>query len=479
SFVGQLLPGRVFPVPRGKAVGGSSAVNGTYFIRGRREDFDDYAAAGNHAWSYDSVLPYFIKSERDLDYEGAGHGTAGPMPVKRAAPAQYLPVTRAFVAACRGVGFGDDPDKNLPGPEGVGPIPRNCIEGVRMNAALTYLDPCLGRGNLDVMDRSLVRRVIFDGRRAVGVELEREGRVEVCRGGETVLCASGIKSPHLLMLSGVGPAEALRRHGIPVVCDSPAVGTQLMDHPSAAVLFRVRADAVPQSALLALQACLNFTGEGSATPGDLQISCAASLRSLLSSGSGPAGSERSALGQAVQRVRTAVKAARQLPLRLMMRTALQSGDLQMVCQFNRPHSRGTLTLKSADPREAPAIDFNYLSDPADLPRMRQMVRTAARLLESPPFLKLGAVRTNLGDADLGDAALERWIRANMGTAFHTSSTARMGPEGDAGAVVDQYGRVRGVEGLRVADLSILPATVRRGPAATAIMIGERVAAFFN
>jgi choline dehydrogenase-like flavoprotein len=476
SFVGQLLPGREFPLPRGKVVGGSSAINGGNYTRPRPEDFDSWAALGHDRWSYTQVLPYFVKSERDLDFTGAGHGVQGPVPVQRPAPGQYLPATQAFIQACLEAGFPEETDKNLPGTDGVGPIPRNVVDGVRINTAMAYLEACAGRPNLDIVAGCMARRVLFEGRRAVGVEAEREGRLEIFRAGEITLCASGIQSPRLLMLSGIGPAEELRRHGLPVRVDSPAVGNNAMDHPSLSVLFKLADGAMPDSNLSALQTCVNFTAPDSPEPSDLQIGCAASLRSQLRA----PGSRKVAavLSRTASRLRGEIRAARQMPLGMAVRTALTAGHLRLNCQFNRPLGRGRVSLASADPNDAPRIDLNYLALPEDMRRMRFAVRTMARLLQSPAFRDLGVSDVSIGEPDLeNEAALERWIRANLGSSFHTSCTARMGPQGND-AVVDQYGRVHGVEGLRVLDLSILPSIPRRGPNALSVMMGERAVEFF-
>ncbi|GAA1008217.1 dehydrogenase [Acrocarpospora pleiomorpha] len=472
SFVGELTPGQKYPLARGKLVGGSSAVNGTYFIRGRREDFDQWAALGNDLWSYEQVLPFFKKSERDLDFADEFHGQDGPMPVRRPGQKELQPVSQAFIEACLRAGYPEDPDKNAPAEEGVGPIPRNVVDGFRMNTAVTYLASIRNRPNLTVLGDTFVRRVIFDGKRAVGVETERDGRPAEFRGNEIVLSAGGIKSPHLLMLSGVGPADSLRKHGIEVVHDSPGVGRNVKDHPSVFVNYRVREDRTPLPVdFMPFQTCLNHTAAESTVDGDLQITCGAAPYSRMI---GSATGKRIGVPSYLTRPLATLSALRRLPTRLVYTQARNQDNLVLLCSLDAEQSTGEIYLNSADPADSPGISLNYLSDPADLPRVVANVRLALELLQSPQFKRLGTQIVSPSDEDL-----RKWITGNLGTSLHTSSSARMGPESDPTAVVDQYCRVHGVEGLRVVDISIMPTIIRRGPAATAVMIGERAAALFD
>lgn len=478
SFVGALTPDRTYPMPRGKVVGGSSAINGTYFIRARKADFDEWAGLGNDEWSYEKVLPYYIKSETDLDFGGDLHGTDGPMPIRRADDSEMRPASHAFVQACLDDGFPEDPDKNAESAGGVGRIPRNCLDGMRMNTAITYLAQCADRPNLTIEGDTFVRRVIFDGSRAVGVEAERHGELVTIRAGEVILSAGGIKSPHLLMLSGIGAADTLRRYGLSVVCDRPGVGQGVQDHPSVAVLYRIKNDTPLPPDLKPLQACLNYTAPGSPTASDLQISCSAGSlnRMMRRSDSGVAGRVPAYL----LHPKSTLKGLRELPARFVMDQARARNDLLFLCSLDKERSRGEITLAAADPSVPPEIRLNYLSDPDDLRRMRVNVRTADRLLRSPEFVRLGIKRTSPSDEDMAsDTTLDAWIARNLGTSFHTSCGARMGSASDPGSVVDQRGQVHGVEALRVLDISVSPSVVRRGPHATAVMIGERGAAFFD
>ncbi len=482
SFVGELLPGRTYPLTRGKLVGGSSAINGVYFIRARPADFESWVALGNDLWSYDQVLPFYKKSEHDLDYANDYHGQDGPMPVQRARSDQLSPVSEAFIQACLSAGFPEDPDKNAPANEGIGPVPTNALNGIRMNTAMTYLAPARKRPNLTVYGETFVRRVLFDGTRAVGVEAERDGQRVTFHGEEIVLSASGIKSPHLLLLSGVGPADELSKHGVAVVQDSPGVGRNAKDHPSVMLNFSVRDDLVPPLAgdlPRLLQTALNHTAPGSDLDGDLQIGCSATSFAEVMKKIGPRG-ETYQMPSYVSRPWATMKALRRLPIRFLLQEARMQDNLIMLCSMDAEKSTGEISLASADPREQPLIRLNYLSHPEDLPRLAANARMGMRLLQAPEFKRLGAKLVRPGPADTAsDDVLQTWIRGNLGTSLHTQCSARMGPESDPSAVVDQRCRVHGVEHLRVVDISIIPEIIRRGPAATAVMIGERAAAFIE
>jgi choline dehydrogenase len=240
----QLSPGRDTSVPRGRLVGGSSAVNGSYFIRGTPFDFDGWADAGNPEWSYDRVLPCFRRLERDLDHgSSAVHGEDGPVPVRRAPTHEMHPVSAALLEAARVVGHPEEPDKNAPGAPGAGPVPCNSVDGRRVNVAMAYLDPCRDRDNLTVRGGVRVRRVVIEHGRAIGVEVDAGRASTVLRSEHVVLSAGAVESARLLMLSGVGPAEDLVAHGVEVVVDAPGVG-RLWDHPGVD-LFWSPVDLVP------------------------------------------------------------------------------------------------------------------------------------------------------------------------------------------------------------------------------------------
>ncbi|MGY1641031.1 GMC family oxidoreductase [Geodermatophilus sp. SYSU D00703] len=466
DLTGVLTEEVTFPVPRGRVVGGSSAVNGGYFIRGTRTDFDGWAAAGNDLWSADAVLPAFVRLEDDADCGGRpGHGRGGPVPVRR--PSARHPLADAFAGAAAYLGFPAEPDKNGDAPPGYGPVPLNVAGGVRTNTAMAYLSPRRGRPGLTVRGGVHVRRVVVEGGRAVGVETA-DG---VVRAGEVVLSAGAVGSPQLLLLSGIGPADQLRALGIDVVADVPGVGADCTDHPDLYVTYRpARRLPMPRD-LHPLHGVLHTTADGSATPGDLEVLPWLKPFSRVMVSRTSAG-----LAGALRRPVSTVRALRGASLHRLLDTARRRDDLFVGVALQAEDSRGLLTLTSTDPAVQPRIEYRYLTEESDRRRMRQVVRLAAELLRTPSLAPLVAERTGLPDDVLADdRELDRWVRRHLATAVHLAGTARMGPESDLGAVVDQHLRVRGVEGLRVVDTSVMPRVTSRGPAATAVMIGERAA----
>ncbi|MBR7833128.1 mycofactocin system GMC family oxidoreductase MftG [Actinospica durhamensis] len=441
----RLTSQRPWMVPRGRVLGGSTTVNGGYFVRARREDFDRWAAAGNPAWAYDRVLPHLRALENDLDYGASPvHGGSGPVPVRRGGLDH--PAATAFRSAASLLGYPEEPDKNDQAAPGFGPVPSNAVDGVRKNTALTYLGAEVrDRPNLRVLGESTVRRILFAAGRATGVLIEHDGRLLTLDAGTVVVSAGALGSAHLLLLSGIGPRADLERLGIPVVRDAPALGTRLSDHPQIALEWGNQDDwGEPRESWLG--GCLHLRlpgGTGTpAGPGDAEI-----LQSLVPMAGLVAGT-----------------------------TAVPGAALPFLVSVLTPRPTGVMRLRSADPLAPADIDLGYLGTAEDRRRMREAVRAAAALVETPPFTDRGPGLIEPGRAILeDDDALDAWIHGHLGTAQHTCGTVPMGPEGDPDAVVDQYGRVHGVRGLRVADTSILPDAPHRGPAATAVLIGELVA----
>ena len=451
---GSATQSRPMEIARGRVIGGSGSVNGQVFLRGLPEDYDSWAERGNGEWSYVSVLPFFRKLETDLDVRDDFHGSDGPIPVRRVPPEDMLPVYDAFHQATLDAGFPYDPDMNNPESTGAGPVPMNNPGNIRMSAALSYLNPARHRLNLTVRGGVAARRVVFEqgatgSPRAVAVEVESGGEVFAVEGEEIVLCAGGLASPQLLLLSGVGPADHLREMGIPVVLDSPGVGKNLRDHPMALVEMDP-ADGVELSEdVPRIQAGLRYTAEGSDLRNDMQVT----LTTYTGEGVGDpiAGASRSRNG-------------RTMHFALILMLAVSQGELK---------------LTSTDPAAKPDINYHYLEDEFDVRRLREGIRLCARLTEHERFRPLVAGMLEPSEEDLAsDEALEAWLHENVSTTFHTCGSCRMGPEGDPMAVVDQYCRVRGVEGLRVVDLSVAPSVVRANTNATAIMIAERAAGWF-
>jgi choline dehydrogenase-like flavoprotein len=464
--------GMLQPLPRGKLVGGSSALNGTLFTRGLPEDFDSWAAEGNSEWSYDKVLPFFRKLESDADVTDQYHGAHGPMLIRRAGERELVPIDRAFIAAAQDAGFPYDPDMNGPASIGVGLLPTNNAGGVRMNTALAYLDPVERRPNLTVCGNVQVLRIQFDGNRAIGVEVEIAGQVSEIFAGEVVLSAGAVKSPQLLMTSGIGPVDELARHGIAVRHELPMVGRGFTDHCSLAVPFRMpkRSSPMPDPLQSAwAHAGLHFTSAASDEVSDLLLMQSAiptsysifhGLPLMARFGILKATFGAMSLGKLIDHARFGWNHA-------------------ITCVLLRDDSRGEIRLASADPADPPELIYRYLETDRDRARMREVLRTAASLIASAPYRALGAQRAVISDAELADdALLDDYARRHQGTSIHMASSCRMAPTPETG-VVDQECRVHGVGGLRVVDTSIMPRVVRRCPAATAVMIGERAAEFFQ
>ena len=451
---GSAQQSRPMNIARGKVIGGSGSVNGQVFLRGLPEDYDSWAEQGNTEWSYVNVLPFFRKLETDLDVRDDFHGTDGPIPVRRVPRQEWLPVYEAFHQSTLDEGFPFDPDMNNPETSGTGAVPMNNPGNIRMSAALSYLNPARHRLNLTVRGGVQARRVVFEGGstgspRAVGVEVESGGDVFTVEGEEIVLCAGGLASPQLLLLSGVGPAQHLREMGIPMVADSPGVGRNLRDHPMVLVDLEPREGVALSEDVPRIQTGLRYTADGSDVRSDMQIT----LTSYAGMGGGDpiAGASRSRNGKT-------------LHFTVILELAVSAGEL---------------TLASTDPAVGPRIDYRYLEDEFDVRRLREAIRLCARLAEHDSFRPLVNGLAAPGPSDLEtDEALDAWLYENVSTTFHTCGSARMGPDGDAMAVVDQYCRVRGVEGLRVVDLSVAPNVVRANTNATAIMIAERAAVWF-
>ncbi|MFW3171738.1 mycofactocin system GMC family oxidoreductase MftG [Geodermatophilus sp. CPCC 206100] len=466
DLAGELTAEVTFPVPRGRVVGGSSALNGGYFIRGTPADFDGWAAAGNDLWSAERVLPAFVRLEADRDHgDRPGHGADGPVPVAR--PRSGHPLVDALGGATEELGFAAEPDKNAGGAPGWGPIPFNVTDGVRTNTAMAYLSPRRGSPRLTVRGGVHVRRVVVESGRAVGVETA-DG---VVRAAEVVLSAGAVGSPHLLLLSGIGPAGPLRALGIDVVADVPGVGVDFTDHPDLYVTYRpARRLPMPRD-LLPLHSVLNATSEGADTPGDLEVLPWLKPFSRVMVGGTAAG-----VATVLRRPAATLRALRRASLHRLLDTARRRDDLFLGVALQREDSRGRLSLTTTDPLVQPRLEYRYLTEAADRRRMREGVRLAAELLRTPAMAPLVAERTGLPDDVLADdRELDRWIGRHLATAVHLAGTARMGPDADPGAVVDQHLRVRGVAGLRVVDTSVMPRVTSRGPAATAVMIGERAA----
>jgi choline dehydrogenase-like flavoprotein len=361
---------------------------------------------------------------------------------------------------------------NAPDSIGVGLLPVNNADGVRFNTALAYLDPAAGRPNLTVQGHAEVRRILFEGKQAIGVEVAVEGRLERIHAGEVVLSAGAVKSPQLLMCSGLGPAEELRRHGVLVRQELPLVGRAFTDHCSLTMPFRMPKRSSPFPDPLKstwAHAGLHFTSKASDAVSDL----------LIMQSSIPVNYAVFYGQSLLARLRTLKAMQGSISLGKLIDHARYGFDHALTCVMLRDDSRGEIRLASADPADRPELIYRYLESDRDRAQARELMRTAATLIASDPYRRLRAARAVLTDAELADdAALDAHNRRHMGTSIHMASSCRMGPSAET-AVVDQYCRVHEIDRLRIVDTSIMPRVVRRCPAATAVMLGERTAAFFN
>ena len=453
------LGGRSLAWPRGRVLGGSSSLNGLLYVRGQPEDYDRWRQMGCAGWGWDDVLPVFKRAERQEHGADAWHGADGPLAVTDMRLRR--PVCDAWVEAAQAAGHPFNPDYNGASQEGVGYFQLTAERGRRCSAAAAYLRPARGRANLRVVTHATARRVVIEGGRAVGVAFaDRSGRERVARAGaEVILSAGAIGSPQLLMLSGVGGGGHLAAHGIEAIVDRPAVGRGLQDHLQARLVFRCH------------EPTLN--DEVRTLPAKARIA----LRYALSRG----GPMAMAASLAVGFVRTGPHAATpDVQFHVQPWSADSPGEgvhpfsafTVSACQL-RPESRGEIRLASPDPAEHPAIRPNYLATETDRRTAVAGVGIARAIAAHDPLRGRISSEHAPGEGVQGDEALLAWIRDTATTIYHPTGTCRMGA--DEGAVLDPRLRVRGVEGLRVADASIMPEIISGNTNAPAIMIGERAA----
>ncbi len=451
------LAGRKIFWPRGKVLGGSSSMNAQVYMRGHRMDYDGWAALGNDGWAYDDVLPYFKKSENNTRGASRFHGAGGPLDISDCRDPN--PLTLAMVEAAAAVGIPRIDDFNREDQTGVGLNQVTQRRGRRASTAFAFLNPARKRRNLTVLTSALVSRVTLENGRAVGVTyLDARGKSHSVRASrEVVLSGGAINSPQLLMLSGIGPADALRALGIEVVLDLPGVGQNLVDHPALGLIQESR---LPVSLLLA---------EG-----------LSSIVSYLTRRLGP-------LSSNIAEACAFVKSRPDLPAcDLQFHLAPVEYDLRLESEptvhaftigaaLVAPKSVGQLRLASTDPRKAPVIDPAYLSDPEgeDLRSLTASLRLGREIAGAAPLAPFRGAELKPGPAVRSDAELEAYVRSHTSTLYHPVGTCRMGTDGSG--VVDSKLRVRGVNGLRVADASVMPVIPRGNTNAPTIMIAERAA----
>lgn len=453
------LGGRVLATPRGKVLGGSSSINGMVYVRGHAHDFDHWAEQGATGWGYADVLPYFKRMEHSNGGEDGWRGTSGPLNVQRGP--RKNPLYQAFVDAGRQAGFELTEDYNGSKQEGFGAMEQTIHGGRRWSVANAYLRPALKRGNVRVVN-GFARRVVIENQRAVGVEIEARKKIQVVKARrEVIVAASSINSPKLLMLSGIGPAEHLKKHGISVVADRRGVGQNLQDHME---LYIQQESTQPitlhsvfnpfSKALIGAEWLLFKTGLGATN----HFEAAAFVRSK--SGVDYPDIQFHFLPAAV---------------RYDGKAAAKSHGFQAHVGPMRSKSRGAITLRSSDPWDKPEIRFNYMSHPDDWEDFRHCIRLTREIFGQSAFDPFRGSEISPGSHVQSDEQLDAFIREHSESAYHPCGTCRMGRADDPTSVVDPECRVIGVDGLRVADSSIFPRVTNGNLNGPSIMTGEKAA----
>ena len=451
------LGGRRMLWPRGKVLGGSSSINGLIYIRGQKQDFDLWRQLGNTGWSYEDVLPYFRRAEHQERGADEHHGTSGPLCVSDLRARHEL--HDAFIAGAQEAGHKFNPDFNGAEQDGAGPLQVTVRNMRRCSAAVAYLRPAMRRPNLRVELRALAHSVLFEGKRAVGLEYSQDGTVRRARARREVLLAGGaINSPQLLQLSGVGAGELLQEHGVAVVHDLPGVGENLQDHLNSRVVYRARRANT-----------LNEVSRSWLRQAHAGFSYALARRGALMMGAAPIG--------LFARTRPGLDSP-DVQYQFLAGSFVRPGEemhdfpaCQATCIPCRPESRGWLRIRSPDPAAPPAIQPHYLSTQADKDTLIAGLRIARGIFQTAAMQKSVSEEFLPGPAAQSDEDFLDHIRQTAGTTYHPTSTCMMGQH--ANAVVDTALRVHGVEGLRVIDASIMPTVVSGNTNAAAVMIGEK------
>ncbi len=443
--------------PRGKVLGGTSSINGTVYVRGQHEDYDEWRDLGNAGWGYADVLPYFRKAEDNQRWSNEYHGVGGPLCVSD--PADTHPLCEAFFDAAETCGYSRNPDVNGATQAGFGYNQVTQRNGRRCSTAVGYLRPARRRANVSVATDAHATRILFSGRRATGIEYLRGGERQSARArNEVILAAGAFNSPQLLQLSGLGPATHLQALGIPVVADMPGVGANLQDHYNGRLVFE-SAEAftlndVVGSPLRKLREGLRY-----------YLTRKGFLTMAASTATGFVATESGASRPDVQ-------------IGLVLYSTDKFGDtlhpfsgFSILVRLLRPESRGTVLVKNADPLDAPVIRPNYLSTPKDCDVLVAGMKIARRLVDADPMCRYVARAHEPAQPFANDDEWLQYLRARGGISFHPVGTCRMGS--DAGAVVEERLRVRGIGGLRVVDASIMPMLVSGNTNAPTIMIAEK------
>lgn len=455
------LGNRRLVTPRGKVIGGSSSINGMVYVRGHACDFDTWEEMGAQGWSYADVLPYFQRMEHWHGDAGdpAFRGHDGPLHITRGP--RKNPLFDAFIEAGRQAGYPVTPDYNGQAQEGFGAMEATIYKGQRWSAANAYLKPALKAGNVSLI-RGFARKVVIEEGRAVGVEIERHGKIEVIRAGvEVIVAASSINTPKILMLSGIGPAAHLAEHGIKVIADRPGVGANLQDHLEIYMQFKAKQP-------ITLYKYWNLLGKG-----------LIGAQWLLTGKGLGASNQFEACGfiRSDKGVEYPDIQYHFLPIAVRYdgKASAEGHGFQVHTGPMRSKSRGAITLKSADPKDAPRIVFNYMSEPSDWVDFRKAIRLTREIFAQAAMQDHVAYEIQPGQALETDDQIDAFLRDHAESAYHPCGTARMGRRDDPMAVVDPECRVIGVEGLRVADSSIFPQVTNGNLNGPSIMTGEKAA----
>jgi choline dehydrogenase len=459
---GPEVNGRQIPCPRGKLLGGCTSVNGTVYMRGHPTDYDEWAALGNEGWGYQDVLAYYKRHENYVGQASGLHGSGGELDVRK--PRESNRLAHALIEAAVEGGHQRNDDFNGARQDGFGIFDLNQRGGVRLSSSRAFLHPVVRRSNLRVFANTLVERINLQGSRVAGVTIRREGKKEVLVAStEVVLAAGTINSPQLMMLSGLGPADMLRRHGIRVVEDLPGVGANLQDHPTVSVAM---SNPGAESYALSWRTAPRIA--------------AAPLRYLFARSGMLASNAAEAGGFLHSReglTRPDLQMTFMVGLKDNPRTLPRRHGFVLHVAVLRPATRGQLELASADPAARPVINPHFLEARADVDALIAGLKSARHILSMPAMARYSGAELSPGPGVKSDAELEAFIRANLATTYHPVGTCKMGPRQDPMAVVDSRLRVHGISGLRVADASIMPNIIGGNTSAPSMMIGERAAEF--
>lgn len=458
---GKAIDGRVIGFPRGKLFGGCSAINGGVYIRGQEEDYAGWVQSGNPGWGWEDVLPVFKRLENYHGPDKPWHGKGAELDVEK--PASYNPITTAIIEAAAQAGHYRNDDFASERKDGFGRYDLNQRRGTRLSAARAFLHPALGRPNLTVFEETLVRRIVVEDDRAIGIEIERDGKRDILNAESEVLVSAGAtNSPHLLMLSGIGESYALSAAGVETKHELPGVGAHLQDHPTVHLSvdnpsgesYAMSRSALPRNALAPFEYLLRRKGmfasnvaecggfvstDGSGRP-DIQITFLVGLKGD----------------------------ARKVP---------SDHGFMALIQLLRPNSEGRVRLASNRPEDKPMIEPNFFDDPRDMATLIAGFREARRIFDQPALAAMRGKELEPGAEHISDAELDAALRKIVNTAYHPTGTCKMGPASDPLAVVDNRLRVHGIDGLRVIDASIMPSIISGNTSAPTMMIAQRAADF--